>query len=186
METIGGVGVPPNTMDAEQPDFFMLSRAEDGEQARKLGAVPRGKGVAGRPLGAKNKSTEAWREYLLSRYVSPLIGMAEIAGRPPGDLARELGCPVVEAFKLQIVCLRELAPYLHSKMPIALDAGPNGLIQLAIHGFNQPQQNQGVRVLPSEMLDNNLSDETQRALILSTQSEFKPTDAVSDAFGGAA
>lgn len=72
----------------------------------------------GRPPGARNKSTAAWRDYLLGRYPSPLVALAEAYTRPARDLAEELGCKPVEAFQVQMRAAAELAPYLHGKMPV--------------------------------------------------------------------
>lgn len=79
--------------------------------------APRG---PGRPAGAVNKRTEGWAKFLLSRYQSPLIGLAETYSRPVADLAMELGCTKLEAFKLQMQAKAELAPYLHGKMPVEI------------------------------------------------------------------
>lgn len=119
----------------EQASFFGLSPIEDGQTARELGAPVRGKG---RPPGAKNKNTEAWREFILTQFPSPLQGLANIAFRPLQDMAKELGADkptfdqMMECLKVQIACMKELAPYLHSKQPIAIDGGEHGLIQLII------------------------------------------------------
>src|SRR5579859_3606091 len=56
---------------------------------------------AGRPPGAINRSTKAWREFLLSKHRSPLEVLAETYSRPVQDLAAELGCSKLEAFQLQ-------------------------------------------------------------------------------------
>lgn len=129
--------LPPDVIAGEQAALFPLSPVESGEEARNRGIQGRG---AGRPPGATNKSTAAWREFLLTRYSSPLQGLAEIANRPLMDLARELNCgmvpgfdKVMETLKLQVTCMKELAPYVHSKMPIAIDAGEKGLINLVIN-----------------------------------------------------
>jgi hypothetical protein len=129
--------LPDGVFAGEQAALFPLSPVESGERARKLGSLQRG---PGRPPGAANKSTTAWREFLLSRYPSPLQGLAEIAFRPLMDLAKELNAgqvpqfeKLIETLKLQKECMKELAPYIHSKMPIAIDAGEKGLINLVIH-----------------------------------------------------
>lgn len=114
-----------------------------------------GKRGAGRPAGSKNRSTEEWRNFILSRYTSPLIGMAEIANRSVLELARELGFSsavgrvakpeeLLELLKLQLQCMKELAPYIHSKMPMAIEAGEHGLINLTI-GAVGPMAQQAVQ-----------------------------------------
>lgn len=132
----------PEDVDGEQLTLLPLHNIEDGQTARERGvSAPRGRG---RPPGAQNKSTEAWTEYLLARYRSPLEGMAVTFCRPVQDLARELGCSKLEAFKLQVQCMSALAPYIHKKQPIAIDAGEGGLMQLVIntgsHAHNRGDQ----------------------------------------------
>jgi hypothetical protein len=70
--------------------------------------------------GAWKRDTRAWKEFLLRRYRSPLVGLAEVAARPVAQLANELGCTRLEAFRVQMDALKELAPYLHQKMPTAV------------------------------------------------------------------
>ncbi|CAB4127989.1 hypothetical protein UFOVP99_2 [uncultured Caudovirales phage] len=88
----------------------------------------------GRPAGSVARATAAMRDVLLRRYPSPLIGLAEIAARPVEQLARELGCTRLEAFQEQRRALESLAPYMHSKMPIAVqsDGAPMVGVQLAV------------------------------------------------------
>lgn len=131
-----GVGTGPEPSEA-QDDLFQteaplpLSPAQSG---------PKG----GRPKGARNKRTEEWVNHILSRYRSPLIGLAEIAARPVRQLAVELemyarspstglvlyggdGQPVLrsdallEVLKIQKAAMAELAPYLHQRQPQAVE-----------------------------------------------------------------
>ena len=85
----------------------------------------------GRPAGALNVATKAWRDHLLSRYPSPLQVLAEIMARPVAALAVELRCSMYEAFEAQMKCAALLAPYLHSKMPVAVEIEAAGLPVLA-------------------------------------------------------
>lgn len=48
-------------------------------------------GRAGRPKGARNRSTEEWRKFILGRYRSPAVFLAEMYSRTPAQLAAELG-----------------------------------------------------------------------------------------------
>lgn len=144
-EAQADAGLPYDRSPGEQACFFGLSQVEEGKTARELGSPVRGKG---RPPGAKNKSTEAWREFILSQFPSPLQGLAHIAFRPLREMADELGAKaptfdqLMECLKVQIACMKELAPYLHSKQPIAIDGGEHGLIQLII-GQGQFQHDAG-------------------------------------------
>lgn len=135
--------VPPGVVTGEQPTLLPLRNAESGDEAAKR-VSPSGRG-RGRPPGAKNKNTEAWRNYLLSRYASPLEVLASIASRPLPDLMAELMEysdtkaltktdyeRVVELLKIQLGAAKELAPYLHQKQPMAIDTGDKGLVNLFI------------------------------------------------------
>jgi hypothetical protein len=109
----------------------MLPLAPIGE----LEELPPGALVSGgRPAGSVARTTAQMRDYLLQRYQSPLVGLAEIAGRPARDLAVELGCTPLEAFDRQLKAMAELAPYVHSKMPAAvqLDGAPIVPLVLAV------------------------------------------------------
>lgn len=105
---------------------------------RQGSAGPRGRG---RPPGAKNKNTEEWRKFLLATGRSPLEVLQQTFSCSIEQLARALGrdAPVtfeqaLELYKLQIQAAKELAPYVHQKMPLAIDNGNGGgLIQLVIN-----------------------------------------------------
>ena len=117
--------------------------AEPGEKLEQLALLPlpldkgseeteidaRGRG---RPKGSKNKRTEAWTEFLLSNYRSPLEALAQIVAKPVRALAKELKCSRLEAFKLQIQAAKELAPYVHQKQPTAVDLKADNAVNLAI------------------------------------------------------
>jgi len=134
--------VPGSDNDAQQMSFLPampLRQINDG-------SMPRGRG---RPQGSKNKNTEEWRNYLLSKYRSPLEVLAETYSRSLIDLAAELGYfkkdeqgrivktpepdELAGLLKIQLQCAKELAPFVHQKQPQAIDAGDNGLMQLIIN-----------------------------------------------------
>lgn len=145
---------PPGTMEAQQLALLPF----DNKIAEKNIPSPRG---AGRPPGAKNKNTEEWRKFLLSQYASPLEGLFQTFSLPIDDICVMLSCTKLEAFKLQLMAMKEAAPYVHQKMPLALEGGEKGLISLfmnfnpqstaavgnqaegaIIEMLNEPQQNQ--------------------------------------------
>lgn len=70
----------------EQPELF----ADADDAPMPMPEAPR-TGRAGRPKGAKNRSTEQWRDYILARYRSPLVALAEMWSRTPAQLAADLG-----------------------------------------------------------------------------------------------
>lgn len=102
----------------------------------------------GRPAGAKNKNTEAWRNFILSRHRSPLEALAMTFNMTIADLAARLGLKnpptfdqALELFKVQMTAARDLAPYVHQKMPLAIEGeGGGGLIQLVINQGQAAQQ----------------------------------------------
>ena len=95
--------------------------------------VPREKRGRGRPKGSTNKRTQEWADYLLGRYGSPLEAMAQIYARPVHLLAIELQCSILDAVKVQLVAAKELAPYVHQKLPVQVDLGEKGLVNLVIN-----------------------------------------------------
>lgn len=94
--------------------------------------LPRGRG---RPAGATNKRTTAWRDYLAARYTHPLETLAAIQSQPVDKLAAELGCKPVEALAIIKSAAAELAPYMEGKMPVAIDMQMRGDMVLAIAGL---------------------------------------------------
>jgi hypothetical protein len=84
----------------------------------------------GRPAGSVARATAEWRQLILSRYRSPLIAFAETYSRPVDELAKDLGCTKREAFEIQMKAAAELAPFVHSKMPIAVQG--EGMPQVGI------------------------------------------------------
>lgn len=114
--------------------------------------------TGGRPKGAKNRATKEWMEFFLSRYRSPLIGLAELYSRPVQQLAQTLGCDLLEAGKLQMAAMQAILPYVHQKQPVAIEAAgrTRGLLILGDLGsldgaagehalpLAEPEQNQRV------------------------------------------
>lgn len=129
--------VPP-VMPAEQ--LPLLPIKEVGKDESAADTVDSVRGV-GRPKGAKNRSTAEWKEYILGRYRSPLVALAEIYSRSIQELAVELGHDPAnkltfekakELLQLQLQCAKELAPYVHQKQPMAIEGGGAGVMTLVI------------------------------------------------------
>ena len=118
------VGAPPERL-AHQLELMPLPL-----DAVELAATGRQRGSR---KGCKNKNTEEWAKYLLSKYASPLEGLAQVYTMPVEALARHLGCDLLEACKVQITAMATLAPYVHSKQPLAIDGGEHGLVSLIIN-----------------------------------------------------
>jgi hypothetical protein len=112
---------------------------EGGDLPLVAGTVRQPGSKGGRPAGRRNRSTDEWARYIGLRYPSPLVALAETWSRSVRELAEELelyrvgsdGKPVldpdgkpllnlIEAFKLQQSAMVNALPYLHSKMPQAV------------------------------------------------------------------
>lgn len=124
-----------------------VAEGQDGlfpDPATPLSLPPSSALAPGKRTRGRGRRTQEWVDYILSRYRSPLIGLAEIAARPVRQLAEELelyarspvtglliydldgqpvlrGDAILEAAKLQKSALEALAPYLHSKQPQAIE-----------------------------------------------------------------
>lgn len=112
--------IKPRVPSAVQTPLFPAELLDDlpGDSTKRdIGLRQRG---PGRPKGALNRKTEDWADYLLNRYSSPLVGLAEICSRRVLDLAAELRCKPLEALAIQLRAMAELAPYLHGKKPVEI------------------------------------------------------------------
>ena len=89
-------------------------------RAETQGAAPVGRG-SGRPPGAKNKRAVEMASYLTANYRHPLVGLAEIFNRPVEVLAAQLGCTKLDAFRMQMDAMVQLAPYVAQKLPQMVD-----------------------------------------------------------------
>lgn len=153
----------PGAADPVQGSLFGAAPVDpDGVGELELEALPAERRGRGRPAGSRNKSTEEWSRFILSRYRSPLLGLAEIAQSTPQDLQAALGMPDTEgkggvtlAGALGIIMQAQtaLAPYLHQKQPTAIDTGGAGLFTLVIEKGGDDAG--GMRILPIEENEQN-------------------------------
>lgn len=134
--TEGRAGVVAEAVNGAVSEIARADRAADGEQLEAF-ALPtkfadgdprRGEQLerarrAGRPAGAVNRSTKAFREYLLARGVNPLEQMMRWALHTPESLSTELACTQLEAFRELKSLWGELAPYFAAKVAPTDDAG---------------------------------------------------------------
>ncbi len=109
--------VPPGAGEEEQRD---LLADQPLFPVVRLGAPPLQR-APGRPPGARNRRTKEWTDYILSRYRSPLIGLAEVVSTPWADLAEAMGCNRLEAAEFWRKCAKDLADFVHQKQPTAID-----------------------------------------------------------------
>lgn len=148
LQLLGARGEAPGVA-GEQVDLF--------EADAPLPLAPRAveaTGKAGRPAGTRNKSTEEWVKYFLSRHRSPLTALAELYSRPLGELVDELQAMSdkhkrwkpgsetrdgyweciqinpLEVLKMQQQAMVALLPYVHRKQPMAIEVEnrPRGIV----------------------------------------------------------
>ena len=114
--------------------------------------APPTKRTAGRPPGSVNRSTTQLKKLLLARgYRDPAEFLASIMSMDARDLARELSAPkrigdaivevtsVAAALDLQVKAAKELLPYFHQRMPLAIQHEGTGLRPvIVIHDGPQP------------------------------------------------
>lgn len=114
-----------------QPSLFPSERLHElpaGEHERRQAIAKRPGG--GRPPGAVNRRTLAFRDYVLQRCGGqhPIDGLIEAFTRPVQDLARELGCSALEAFEQQVIARKIVLRYCESEMPVAVKVDGAGII----------------------------------------------------------
>lgn len=168
---LGGMG--DLVEDHLTPDMFEVDAPMPLTRAAVGKSTPKG----GRPAGARNKSTEEWRRYLLSRYPSPLVGLIEVYSRNPADLARELGLyqqgevlretesgriervlladesrpDIAAAFKLQMEAMQAALPYLHQRQPLAVEAKGGAQLGILMMGeFPSDMHGDGLPLAPEQ------------------------------------
>jgi hypothetical protein len=123
---------PPLPLPA-LPDAHDLEacRGPDGRldhvQVRRFGA--------GRPKGARNKRSEQLGRLVIQQHGDPILFMASIYGRPLDQVQALAACSRKDALQLQIMAAREVAPFVHGKMPVAVDLAVRGDMVLAIEGL---------------------------------------------------
>lgn len=116
----------------------------EGDAASVDGAGRRG---AGRPPGARNKSTEALRRYIFANYGNPLLNAARFASADPVELARYLGCEPREALSLILLAARIVAEYVASKMPATVRLDGKGAMAFGM--FTGPAPAGGEAQVPT-------------------------------------
>lgn len=129
-QEIAGFAARAAVAPAAEPELFALPCADEG--GRIEAAVKRG---PGRPKGASNWGTKAWRDYLLARGIMPQQQAMEWMLLGPHGLAVALGCSKLEAFREWRMLAAELGPYFMAKMiPVDDDGKPPASIVVNIGG----------------------------------------------------
>ena len=115
----------PPADEGEQLDLLGLPSVRPGHQVEPY----RGRG---RPPGSRNRRTVEWARYLLGQYSSPLEVLAQIATARVDALVAQLGCSAIEALGEKRLAAIALLPFVHSRMPIAVDVTDRRVVQLTI------------------------------------------------------
>lgn len=108
-----------------QPSQPSLFGGADDEEPGPLGRMATRRGP-GRPRGARNRSTDEMVEHIKATGRDPLLVLRDWANADVLELARHLSCNALDAAKLQMAAVRELAPYVHSKKPVAIQGAEDG------------------------------------------------------------
>jgi hypothetical protein len=109
---------------AEQFDFLApVAERIDRTSAEAIAANAIEERKRGRPKGAENLSSRQLREMLVRAGGHPLIHLARWATLTPEEMARRLGCTVIEAFDRQVMIWDKLAPYVAAKLAPTDDKG---------------------------------------------------------------
>ena len=125
----------------EQLPMFEAPTRFSGPRAGHLQRALEHKRSRGRPPGSVNKSTKAFREWMLARGVHPLQAMMQWALHSPTSLAAELGCTREEAFGHLRGLWADLAPYFASKMvPVDDEGRPVPMFMMQFGQFGAPKE----------------------------------------------
>lgn len=107
-------------MAGQQVELFDQADALPDDEAEAARAAGDKRGP-GRPPGAGNKATEAFRRFVRAKFGDPFIKLMEMAFADPKTLAQVLGAPSAwDVAKQQQEWRLRLMPYLHSAMPAEL------------------------------------------------------------------
>lgn len=162
----------------DQPSLFAPADNSCKGNERDFAAVPsieetQGSGVierkAGRPKGAKNKSTKEWVDYFLSTVKeSPLIFLGRLYAQETKALARKIQCKREDALKLQISAANAVLPYVHQKQPIAIETGGDELptIQIFASPTVYQQINNGANQVKREIIVDGIASTTAEEISL--------------------
>lgn len=139
LQIMGAAGRDVPAADEYQAEMFEA----DAPLSLPLALAPRAEaGKAGRPAGARNKSTEEWVRYFLGRYRSPLTALGELYSRDLATLVDQLQAMAdkhkawidtkdggrwdrvainpLDVLKMQRDAAVALLPYIHKKQPMDL------------------------------------------------------------------
>jgi len=110
----------------------------------------------GRPKGARNKRTTDMAEWILRQGSPPLLTLVRMADMPVDEMAKRLGCSLLEAWQEKRHCATAALPYLHQRQPLAVDLTDHREVRLTIVESSRPDPVRDVLQV-IEIIDN--SDE---------------------------
>lgn len=87
----------------------------------------------GRPAGARNRRSEDVAAYVIERLGDPLIRQAAVATMALDDLMARTGMSAAEALAEQRLAAALVLPYLHRRMPLAVDFTDHKIVHLTIN-----------------------------------------------------
>ena len=133
-------------------DAVIEARERLGENAgqmtlvREAGRIMRER-RGGRPKGVRNRRTVEFRDFLLRHGSHPLVGAMRLQAMDPIELVEKSmevdpskrRMTLHEAMSLQQRARELVAPYVESKMPVAVDHSFNHLPDLIIEGLTHSQ-----------------------------------------------
>lgn len=138
-----------------QPDFSALLGLPPLNEALPAQAAI-AKRSAGRPVGARNKRSEALAAEVERRFGNAIVRGYALASMPADQLAAQAGCTLLEALQEQRLWLQTVAPYVHQKLP--LDVNHKGqMVTLTIGAVataGREGQSQAVALGAVQVLEN--------------------------------
>lgn len=154
--------------------------AELGRMAEGFRKPRRGRG---RPQGSRNRRTEDWARLVLDTRRSPLLVLADFYSLPVEELAGRLGCDRLDAAKLQMAAAVALAPYVHQRLPQAVNLDLNGSLPTLVLniGGHSAVENKIIEIqdLSRELAghsDGGVSDGLVQGVDITDESSVLPTD----------
>jgi len=165
---------PPGAEQAEQIDLEDLlgMPPRPAPTSPAPGADPAGARRPGRPPGSRNRRTEAWCDYILARYASPLEVLAQIAVARVDDLTSQLACTKLEAMQEKRHAAIALAPFLHQRQPLAVNLTERKVVYLTIEATEAAPATPGDSIVipvevipPNQRLSAPAPDKVERAKV---------------------
>jgi hypothetical protein len=116
-----GEGVAAALADDEQAELFAVEMREQAE-ALDNGAAPVTWSGIGRKPGSRNRSTSQVIDFITKTGVDPLVFWSRILSMTPEQVKDRFKFEALtDAVGFQAECAKNLAPYVHSRRPIAID-----------------------------------------------------------------